>query len=329
MGGDHIATASRLRRAGILRSAAIPGCSPPFAAMTRRSNISGWSFIAFPVAIILLFTALPTLAGAGLSFCEWDGGGWPRFVGLENYRALLQDDPQFRYAVRNTILFTIVTVPITTILAFLFAVAMGARWFLGRTTVRTIFFMPTVVSIVAIGFIWRWVLDPQAGLLNAAIRAMPLSPIVGEEPPMWLGDTPWALGAIMFIQIWRNLGFCVVLYLAALSQIPRSLYEAASVDGAGSWRVMIGITWPAVRPTTAFLLITGAIWALQVFDLVWVITGRAQQRYTDVLNTHLYREFEANRLGYAAAIGVIVLILSAIVTAAQFRWLRATGEGRS
>ena len=290
--------------------------------MHRRSNINGWAFIAFPLLVIGVFTALPTLAGIALSFFYWDGGHAPQFIGLENYRALMADDPQFWYAARNTVLFALVTVPITTVIAFLFAVALHARWFIGSTITRTVFFLPTVVSIVAIGFIWRWVLDPQSGLLNAGLRFARLDSLFGGELPLWLGDTPWALAALMSIQIWRNLGFCVVLYLAALSRVPRAQYEAASVDGAGSWRAMLHITWPAVRPMTAFLLITGAIWALQVFDLVWVVTGGAEQRWTDVLNAHLYREF-APRPGYSAAIGVFVLLLSALVTAAQFRWFRS------
>lgn len=271
--------------------------------------------LAFPLTVIAVFTALPTAAGVALSAFEWDGGGAPRFVGLENVRSLLLADPQFRFALRNTVLFAVATVPLTTIAAFLVAVAVHARWFRGARLAQVILFLPTVVSIVAIGYIWRWILDPHAGLLNGGLAALGL-----DAAPIWLGDTPWALAAIVFIQVWRNLGFCVVLYLAALAGVPRSPLEAAGVDGAGSWRTTLHITWPSVRPMTIFLLITGAIWALQVFDLVWVLTGGAEQRWTDVLNLHLYREFAANRLGYAATIGVAVLVLSAVVTIVQLRW---------
>jgi ABC-type sugar transport system permease subunit len=294
--------------------AAVPGHS---------SARTAWAFLAFPLAVIAVFTALPTVAGIALSFCEWDGGGPPRFVGLENYRALLRDDPQFWYATRNTVLFALVTVPVTTVGAFLLAVALHARWFRASAVAQTILFLPTVISIVAVGYVWRWVLDPQAGLLEGARSALGLA----GEGPMWLGDSPWALAAIVFIQVWRNVGFCVVLYLAALSGIPRSQLEAAGVDGAGSWRTTVHVTWPNVRPMTLFLLITGAIWALQVFDLVWVITGGAEQRWTDVLNAHLYREFAANRLGYSATVGVFVLVLSAIVTVVQLH--RAGREASS
>jgi len=297
--------------------------------VSGRTQLNGWAFIAFPLLVIGVFTALPTAAGIVLSFFEWDGGEHGRFIGLENYRALLINDPQCLYALRNTIIFAVATVPITTVLAFLCAVALHAPWFVGRTALRTVFFMPTVISIVAVGFIWRWMLDPQSGLVNAGLRAAGIDVLLGGEAPLWLGDTPWALAAIICVQVWRNLGFCIVLYLAALGQTPRSLYEAAGVDGAGSWRTTWHIVCPTMRPMTAFLFITGAIWALQVFDLVWMMTGGAEQRYTDVLNAHLYREFAANRLGYSATVGVLVLVLSATVTAAQFRWLRDSGEPRS
>jgi ABC-type sugar transport system permease subunit len=283
--------------------------------------------VAFPLLVVGVFTAVPTLAGIGLSVFEWDGGRRATFVGLENFRALLSADPQFWFAARNTVLFALVSVPLTTITAFGLAVALHAPWFRGRTIAQTIIFLPTVVSIVAVGYIWRWVLDPQSGLLNSALAALRFDAVLGGELPLWLGDTPWALAAIVTIHVWRNLGFCTVLYLAALGRVPASLFEAAGVDGAGSWRTTLHVTWPSVRPMTVFLLITGSIWALQVFDLVWVITGGAGQRWTDVLNVHLYREFAANRLGYAAAIGVVVLALSAVVTVAQLRWAR-TREGR-
>lgn len=294
--------------------------------MTNRSSRSAYLFIAFPLTIIFVFTALPTLAGIGLSFFEWQGGGQPRFIGLENYRAVLADDPQFRYALRNTLIFTAVSVPLSICLAFLLAVAMNATWFIGKTVTRTVFFLPTVASIVAIGFIWQWVLDPQAGLLNFALRSVGLDVLFGGELPTWLGDSPWALVAIILVQVWRHVGFCIVLYLAALTQVPRSLYEAAAVDGAAPWQMTWRITWPCVRPMTIFLVITGAIWALQVFDLVWVMTGAAEQRWTDVLNAHLVREFNSNRLGYAATIGVFVLLLTVAVTLTQLRWLRVAEE---
>lgn len=285
----------------------------------NRDTLSPWGFIAFPLAIVMLFTALPTLAGLLLSLFEWSGGGAPRFIGLQNYADLFASSA-FGPALRNTLLFAVFTVPLTIILAFLVATALHAPWFIGRTTMRAIFFMPTIVSVVAIGFIWRWVLDStDAGLLNHV-----LTDIVGiprSALPEWLGNNGWGLATIIIVSIWRGLGFSIVLYLAAVGNVPRSLYDAAAVDGANSWQTLWNVTWPGVRPMTIFLLITGLIGALQVFDIVLVMIGRGGQEWTDVLNLYLYREFTQNRLGFAAAIGSVVLFLTVILTIAQLAWL--------
>jgi len=276
--------------------------------------MSAWGFIAFPLVIVFLFTALPTVAGVGLSFFEWRGSGLPRFIGLQNYAAAFSE-PAFWYALRNTLIFAIVTVPLTVGLAFLIAVALEAPWVRGRTLLRTVFFLPAIVSIVAIGFIWRWVLDPTpSGLLNHVLLAIGISQ---DHLPDWLGNNPWGLFTIIFVSVWRGLGFSVVLYLAALTNVPRSLYDAAAVDGAGSWQTMWHVTRPGVQPMSFFLLVTGMIGALQVFDLVLVMIGTNQQAWTDVLNLFLYREFTASRLGFAAALGVVVLGLTLAVTVLQ------------
>jgi multiple sugar transport system permease protein len=247
--------------------------------VTRRS-LGGWAFIAFPLGIIFVFTALPTLVGAGLSFFDWDGGGMPRFVGIENYRSAVARDPQLWLALRNTVLFALGTVPLTVVGAFLIAVAVNASWFRGRAAARTVFFLPTVMSIVAVGFIWQWMLNPRAGLLEALLGPS------GQNLPDFLADSWLGLATLIIVQVWRNLGFCVVLYVAA-------------------------------------------IWALQVFDLDLVMSGWSPQRFNDMLNTHIFREFKNGRLGYSATIGVVLLSLIAAVTWAQFRWLRAAGGARA
>jgi len=286
-----------------------------------QDSKSGWAFAAFPLAVIFVFSALPSVAGLGLSLFEVGGEGW-RFVGLANYQAALTDDPPLWRAARNTLIFALGSVPLKVAAGFLVAVALNAPWFVGKTVCRTLVFLPTVISVVALGYLWRWVLDAQAGLLNAGLEGAGLMGLLFPDgPPLWLGDNPWALGALIGIHVWRGLGFSAVLYMAALSQVPRSLYEAAALDGATGWQATWYVTWPAVRPMTIFLLITGALGALQVFDLVWVMTDGGGD-WTTVLNVRLYEEFTQNRLGYASTIGALVLALSAAATALQFRWYR-------
>ncbi len=313
--------------------------------MKPSSPWRGWGFVAFPLAIIFLFTALPTIVGVALSLFEWTGGGWPRFVGLQNYATAFGDRTLGR-ALINTLLFAAGTVPLTILLAFPLAVAMNAPWFRGRTALRTIFFLPTVISIVAIGLLWRWVLEPSsAGLLNHALTTMGLESLPNQafealnvvagwlhlpqfvapdaRHPEWLAGTPLGLATIIAVSTWRGLGFAIVLYLAALGNVPQASYDAAAVDGAGPWQIMWRITWPSVRPMTFFLLITGLIGALQVFDIIIVMMGQFEQNWTDMLNVYLYREFGRSRLGYAATIGVVLLAATGLVTAAQLAlWRR-------
>jgi ABC-type sugar transport system permease subunit len=193
-------------------------------------------------------------------------------------------------------------------------------------------FLPTIVSIVAIGFVWRWILDPHGGLLTAMLHG------VGIDAPDFLqggavfaigeGDSrrvflpwfEWPMLSVILVQVWRSVGFAMVLYLASLQNIPDSLYEAADVDGASRLHTLLHITWPQVAPMTIFLLVTGVIGALQVFDIVWAMTSGTETSATNVLNLYVFREFQQSRLGYAAAIGVVIFVITAVATAVQF-WL--------
>src|ERR1043165_322111 len=188
--------------------------------------MNAYALLAFPLAILFVFTLVPTVAGLGLSLFRWSGSGMPAWAGVRNFSDLAQDD-KFTPALRNTLIFVVGTVPATVLTAFLLAVAVHARWFVGKAVVRTLFFMPTVISVVAIGFVWKWLLDNDAGLVSTTARALGWS-----HHPNWLQDAWWPMAAIILISIWRGVGFCLVLYLAALSSMNESLTEAAELDGA-------------------------------------------------------------------------------------------------
>jgi multiple sugar transport system permease protein len=306
--------------------------------MPRPRSLSPYAFIAFPTAILAAFVLVPTLAGIVLSFFQWGGGAWDTidFVGLKNYRDLL-GSPATGPALINTIVFVIGTVPISVVVAFGLAVLVDAPWFRGKSVARTLLFMPSIVSIVAIGVVWWWLLYAEGGLIPALLR------LLGVDPPDFLngGAVPvigriggadgvtiltWPMLSIIFVQVWRMIGFCLVLYMAALSTVNRNLYEAAEVDGASRWAVVRHITWPQVAPMTAFLFITGVIGALQVFDIVWIMTQGRETDATNVLNLYIYREFTHNRYGYAAAIGVVIFAITLGVTLAQLWWARRKGK---
>jgi multiple sugar transport system permease protein len=300
--------------------------------MLRRS-LSAYALLAVPLAVLFLFTLLPTVAGLALSLFRWDGGQPPRFVGADNFRLLL-DDPRFLPSLWNTLRYTFFTVPLTVAFGFLLALALHAKWFRGKIAVRTAIFLPTIVSIVAIGFVWRWLLDDQGGLVpslySAVVHQLELGSIrpsfLPLRPPSMLQDGDWPMRWVMVVTVWRGVGFCMVLYLASLAGIPDHLYEAAAVDGASDREMVRHITWPMVTPMTVFLLITGVISALQVFDIVWAMTAGTETASTRVLNLFVYREFQQSRLGYAAALGAIIFVLTLGATALQVAVFRRAAE---
>lgn len=288
--------------------------------MSARQTSNAYAFIAFPLAVLFVFTLLPTIAGLGLSLFQWSGGQeWPAFIGLTNFRGLIADE-RFVASLRNTLIFVVASVPPTVLIAFALAVAIDADWFVGKSVTRTMVFMPTIVSIVAIGFVWRWLLDAEAGLLNWLLGLVGVT-----QTPAWLTDGWWPMAWIVIVSIWQKIGFCVVLYMAALGSVNRNLYEAAELDGASRLQVIWHITWNQVRPMTAFLMVTGVISALQVFDMVFMLTGQQETARTTVLNLEIYRQFTQGSYGYAAAIGVVIFVLTMIVTAVQLAWFGRRG----
>lgn len=325
---------SGISRSGLVR---FPGPDPPRSSiqplhptaryalfrMLRRS-FNAYAFLAFPLAVLFVFTLLPTLAGLALALFQWDGGESPRFVGLANFR-LLAEDPRFLPTLWNTIRYALITVPVTVAFGFLLSLALHAKWFRGKVLVRTAVFLPTIVSIVAIGFVWRWILDDQGGLVPSVYAAIVHQLDLGNirpaflplRAPSMLQDADWPMRWVMIVTIWRGVGFCMVLYLASLAGIPEHLYEAAAVDGASDQEMVRHITWPMVTPMTVFLLVTGVISALQVFDIVWAMTAGTETASTRVLNLFVYREFQQSRLGFAAAIGAIIFLLTLGATALQ------------
>lgn len=293
--------------------------------MHRRSLTAG-AFLAFPMAVLFIFTLVPTLAGLVLSCFSWSGSGTPRFVGFENFAGLFSD-ARFWPALLNTLVFTLLTVPASTLAAFALAAIVNAPWFRARGIVQAALFLPTIVSIVAIGFVWRWLLDDSGGLLPDMLRSLglPAPSFLQGGSLIAIGGVnvlAWPMVSLAAVQVWRTVGLGVILYVAAMQSVSPSLFDAAEVDGAGRWRTLRAITWPSVRPMTVFLLVTGVMGAFQAFDLMWAITGAADSAATDVLNWFAFRQFQQNRLGYAAAAGSVIFALTALATLLQMSFAR-------
>ena len=272
-------------------------------------------FIAPNVVVFTVFMFLPILLAFYISLNEWTLIGFPTFVGLGNYLDMLEDS-EFLRAFYNTGVYTVGTVP--TSIALGLAVAVGLnRKLPGRTLLRSIFFVPVIISLVAVALIAAWIFNDNYGIINAALSAVG----IGDVP--WLSSARWAMTSLIIATLWIRLGFNMVIYLAALQSIPTELYDAARVDGASGWRRFRHITWPLLGPTTFLLVIINIIYSLHVFDLIYVMTGGGPGFSTTVLVQYIYQmAFTEGQMGYASAIGVVLYLLLLVFTVFQWRVTR-------
>ena len=290
--------------------------------ISLRQHLTGWAFAAPFVIIFLLFMAGPLLASLVLSLTDFGlrdlrNPLGTNFIGLDNYVELL-GDTTFHKALMNTAYFVLVGMPLTLGLGLLAALALdrGIRRF--RTVYRVGYYLPVVTSIVGIAVVWRFVLNPDYGLLNITLGA------IGIEGPNWLGDQTLAMPSLIAMAAWRNLGFAMVLFLAGLQTIPVQLYEAASIDGAGRWAAFRSVTLPLLRPTLLFAVVITTIGYLQVFEEPFVMTGGGPLDSTLSISMFMYQEgFEFFHQGYAAAIAWVLFLLVALIAVVQFRTLRS------
>lgn len=259
----------------------------------------------------LAFTLFPFSAAFFLSFTSWDLLTPMQFVGLENYKALFQDEI-FIKVFWNTIYFTAGSVPIGIVISLFLAIALNQK-IRGIRFYRAAYFFPVITSMVAVAVIWQWIYNPQYGLLNFFLG------LIGIKGPSWLTSTTWAMPAIIITSIWKNLGFAMLIFLAGLQSIPESYYEAAQIDGASWWTRFTSITLPLLSPTTFFVTVISIINSFQVFDTIYLMTQGGPARATSVIVHYLYQNaFEYFRMGYASAMAYVLFFLIFTVTLIQF-----------
>lgn len=280
----------------------------------RREAGTAWLFISPAVLIILGLSIIPIIWSLLLSFQANDLVTPSRWVGLENYDALVQD-PNFGQAVRNTLLYTVLYVPLSIVLGLMLALVLNQRIrFVGLY--RTLMFIPFVVSATAQGVLFSFILDPQFGVANSLLHR------IGLSAQGFLTDPGQALLVLVGITLWSGTGFCVVVYLAALQDVPASLVESARLDGAGRWQVQRHVVLPTLRPITVFLVLWQAINALQVFDLVYVTTKGGPLGSTTVIVYFVWEQaFKTFTAGYGAAAAYVVAV-ALLVLAVVFRLMR-------
>jgi ABC-type sugar transport system permease subunit len=289
-----------------------------------RRHAAGYAFAGPALAILAAFLVYPIGYSAWLSFHEWDGytPSWGPFVGLENYRALIADEVFWR-ATLNSVVFVAVRTPLEVGLGFLLALLLNRR-LAARSLLRTLFFVPVVMSLIVVTLIFQRVFEPNTGLLNTFLRAVGL----GAWAYPWLGDPATALPAVIAVSVWKNVGFSLVILLAGLQSLPPDVVEAARVDGANAWHLTLRIITPLMRPILALTALLSIIGGLKVFDLVFIMTRGGPTYSTEVLATMLYREaFELNHMGIASAVAVILVALVLSIARVQTFALNESRQG--
>jgi raffinose/stachyose/melibiose transport system permease protein len=292
-------------------------------ARRRRSPLTHPGLYLFPLPALLLyvfFFAIPAVQAVQYAVTDWDGfSAEYNVVGLDNLRTAVTDDDLFRNALTNNLKFMLVVVAGQTLLSLLFAM------FLTKNTrssvaLRALYFFPTILASVSVAFIWKFIYDPNFGLINQTLDAVGLDGLKSA----FLGDEGKAIFFVAITQVWFHVGQMMVVYVAGLQQVPQELYESARVDGANRWHEFRYVTWPMVAPATAIVLAYTMIQAFKAFDLILGLGGNPPRASLDILSTRIFTTFANSQFGYAAAESILFMIVIVLITWLQRRAVRLT-----
>ena len=296
----------------------IPGNKKRKSNFLRKEALWGYLLILPNFLLMLVFTLIPVLFAFGVSLTDWSLLSAPTFVGLENYIDIFHD-PVASITLKNTLVFTAMSVPLRIILPLMLAVALNQKIH-GLAFYRTCYYLPVISASVAISMVFMWVLDSNFGLLNRILMA------IGLNPVGWLTDPDTALISIVMVTVWRGLGFNMIIFLAALQELPEDVYAVADIDGANAIQKFFYLTIPLISPTIFFLIITGIIDSFQSFDLVYNMTEGGPARSTYLIGYYIWQQaFEYLHMGYGAALAYLLFFVILIITIIQWvvrkRWV--------
>jgi len=300
----------------------------------RRSRSLAYLPYLIPGAVCFTIIILVPLAlNVWYSLNSWKGGMSPmRFIGLDNYAQLL-DDAKFWASFRNSLSMIVAMVIIPTLIGLVLAAVLFdyiGKHFGSRTaaTLRAMYYLPQILPISVAGIVWNWILNSQTGAVNTILRGLGVT-----DPPNWLGSTSTALGSVMFVLIWIQIGYPTVIFMSALQRVDPELYEAAELDGAGWFARFRAITVPQIRPETFVIVLTCTIAALKVFAPIYVLTRGGPESSTLVPSYYSYLNFfDKSKVGYGAAIStvltIVIIVIAGVIQVFQNRSARREEEGR-
>ncbi len=282
-----------------------------------RQRKKGWYapylFIAPQMAGFFIFVLGPLVAVFIFSLQSRNLlSGQVSFVGLQNYIQMIQMDPLFTKTLVNSLIFTMGLVPTNIALALAISLILSKQ-FRGTTFFRTVFFTPVVTSAVAWAIVWKFLLQGEAGLVNRYLE------IFGITGPNWLREPHWAMFSVIITRVFKNLGMNIVLYMAAITNLPTQLMEAATIDGAGRWTIFHKITFPLLMPTTLMISVLTVIGSLKVFDHIMLLTAGGPNNATMVMVYYIYHQaFQFFETGYASGLAVILFLIVLVLTLSQW-----------
>ncbi len=293
--------------------------------MRRREAIEGILYTSPWIVGFIVFIAGPLFASLYLSFTKYNVLRPAKFIGLENYIVALTKDPLFLPSIGRTFYYAALLVPLSMIGSLVVAILLNQK-LVATTAWRTMFFLPTLTPLIAAALLWRWMLNPDVGLVNYLLGQ------VGIKGPGWLSSIEWAIPALVIMGLWASVGGSrMIIFLAGLQDVPKELLESAEIDGAGTWAKFWNVTLPLITPTIFFNLILGIIFALRTFEAAFITTNGGPAYATWFISLHIYQNaFVSFDMGYASALSWLLFIILTVFTYLQFRlsgsWVFYAGE---
>jgi len=269
-------------------------------------------FLMPNMLIFLLFIIIPAVKGLRMSFMKWSIFETPQFIGLANFKELLKDDV-FWITFRNTIVFSVFTVFFLIVCSLALAMLLSRNSIRGEKAFRAVFYIPSLISMIAVGIAWRFILGDEMGIINYIIRRM------GGTGIKWLTDGKLAMASVIFVTVWAGAGYYMVIFISGLQAIPKELYEAAVIDGSSSWNTFWKITMPLLRSTLLVVLVLSTIASFKAYELIVTMTKGGPGYATKFIVQQVYQvAFTEDRLGYASAMSMILMLIIGVFTAVQF-----------
>ncbi|MCY4020311.1 MAG: sugar ABC transporter permease [Chloroflexi bacterium] len=286
-----------------------------FTGLRREESIAGYLFLLPNLIGFIVFMLFPILFAFYIMLTDWSLASAPTFIGLENFETMI-NDRLFWKSLGNSFYYTFVAVPTGIFIAFWLALALN-RKMRGIIFFRTVYFLPQITLTVAAATIWRWIYQPEIGMINHVLEWF------GIDGPKWIHDTKWAMPSVIIMSNWQGIGFAMLILLAGLQGIPEEYYEAASIDGASGWQRMRYVTLPMLSPAFFFVIVTSLIGAFQAFDQFYILTEGGPAHATTPLTLYIFQNaFTFFKMGYGAALAAVLFVIILIITIIQWHLAR-------